>query len=437
MSDFAIQDLLPVRSDYEKTGSALFYEIEKKPWNSNLTVKDTVACLVRNSVLGYSSLLENCRIVAASKEQFRGKNVSKPIEEIDGEWKERYTDDWNRLKKILIEDLSYTEKSIEQMTKIWESSRELNGGLKYVFENSLLVDLPDTISALYEISTLKSDVPANKEKLAEIVGKIRKDKTISINEIRKIKARKTKEKEVDTKKNPDASIIRLPPDISKLEVLKSKWSELNKHVQAINDLNLGIEISFDETPEKLIEKIKKADWEKENRSEINKTLNKFRNYTKKYAKIKNPSDILHAMGNSIQIPSPINFFDEEPDQRAKEMAEFEANIKNESKERQKAWKEWKAKSKSLGKRREEAKECWESVKKLKLEDKCQKIIDEWEEEVRLRNELDQKRNSEMTEETKATFESNATNPERPQSEWEKATMETSIKIPPSKEAETA
>ena len=86
MSDFAIQDLLPVRSDYEKTGSALFYEIEKKPWNSNLTVKDTVACLVRNSVLGYSSLLENCRIVAASKEQFRGKNVSKPIEEIDGEW---------------------------------------------------------------------------------------------------------------------------------------------------------------------------------------------------------------------------------------------------------------------------------------------------------------------------------------------------------------
>lgn len=409
MSDFAVQDLVP-QIPTGQNNSPILWSTDKS-WDSSKSLKDTVHYLIVNSVNSYAHQIENCRIISEAKRIWRGQNITEDIilDEKKGEYKHVKTDDWDKLKTILTEQLPYSAKMLEQMDTIWKSRTTQQGGLRYVFDHVTPIHLPASLTALYEIATLKSSDPENLTTLDKIVESITSNLEISVKEIRDLKSNKISLDEVpQTESSKIQTKLILPRNVEELEKLNENWDRILEHIKGINELSDLIEISFD-NPAEMINQINSLEEEKKKKSEINQVLRDFKSLVKKYIRISKPKDILNLKKPIREDGTTDLSFKEEPvfgyeGITGIKTAELTEEIpRNKRKNYTKS-----VYNKRLGsylslqrnaeKLNNKVDGVWEGVEKYSLESRCQTIIDEWREEVRLKNEARAQRNAEIEKE---------------------------------------
>lgn len=250
-------------------------------WTEHTSAEDTLMFLATNQINSYRALLENCRIMDTAKRLWSGKNET-PVHETDtkGKITTKHVDDWMRFKDTLQEHFGFTDSWIMMMSKVWQNILE-KGSIYYVLNHTAY--LPNSITSLYEISTVKITDTYGERILDSIVKMMREaGNSISLTEIRNIKKRNGAEVQklvTDfVKKDPKLTVtkLKLPSDVSALKKVDEKWKEIEEAINKINGLGL-IQIET-ETPRTLLDAEKKKEEVKERKSHFRfwqKTISQF------------------------------------------------------------------------------------------------------------------------------------------------------------------
>ena len=194
----------------------------------------------------------------------------------EGKFVAKRTDDWSRFRKSLRDNFGLTDSGLTSMTKIWKNYDE-GGSLKKVLETTNL--LPNSQTALYEISTIDESTKDGQQILDTISMEMKRDTNVTLNDIRHIKKTKgitaipvSKAKEVNSLMTTK---LNLPKGDDDLKRLQKDWSKIEEALKKINDLGI-IKIVFD-NPKSIIEKKKAQESEKE----VTKLLTDWKRFIRK------------------------------------------------------------------------------------------------------------------------------------------------------------
>lgn len=271
----AFADLVPAEVQNKITGTELLQT--NGTWTPYTSAQDTLRFLAINQLNSYRAILENCRIISEAQKLWSGRNEVTTWEpNKEGKFVAKRTDDWSRFRKSLRDNFGLTDSGLTSMTKIWKNYDE-GGSLKKVLETTNL--LPNSQTALYEISTIDESTKDGQQILDTISMEMKRDTNVTLNDIRYIKKTKgitaipvSKAKEVNSLMTTK---LNLPKGDDDLKRLQKDWSKIEEALKKINDLGI-IKIVFD-NPKSIIEKKKAQESEKE----VTKLLTDWKRFIRK------------------------------------------------------------------------------------------------------------------------------------------------------------
>jgi hypothetical protein len=270
----AFADLVPAEVQNKITGTELLQT--NGTWTPYTSAQDTLRFLAINQLNSYRAILENCRIISEAQKLWSGRNEVTTWETQEGKFVAKRTDDWSRFRKALRDNFGLTDSGLTSMTKIWKNYDE-GGSLKKVLETTNL--LPNSQTALYEISTIDESTKDGQQILDTISMEMKRDTNVTLNDIRHIKKTKgitaipvSKAKEVNSLMTTK---LNLPKGDDDLKRLQKDWSKIEEALKKINDLGI-IKIVFD-NPKSIIEKKKAQESEKE----VTKLLTDWKRFIRK------------------------------------------------------------------------------------------------------------------------------------------------------------
>ena len=270
----AFADLVPAEVQNKITGTELLQT--NGTWTPYTSAQDTLRFLAINQLNSYRAILENCRIISEAQKLWSGRNEVTTWETHEGKFVAKRTDDWSRFRKSLRDNFGLTDSGLTSMTKIWKNYDE-GGSLKKVLETTNL--LPNSQTALYEISTIDESTKDGQQILDTISMEMKRDTNVTLNDIRYIKKTKgitaipvSKAKEVNSLMTTK---LNLPKGDDDLKRLQKDWSKIEEALKKINDLGI-IKIVFD-NPKSIIEKKKAQESEKE----VTKLLTDWKRFIRK------------------------------------------------------------------------------------------------------------------------------------------------------------
>lgn len=270
----AFADLVPAEVQNKITGTELLQT--NGTWTPYTSAQDTLRFLAINQLNSYRAILENCRIISEGQKLWSGRNEVTTWETHEGKFVAKRTDDWSRFRKSLRDNFGLTDSGLTSMTKIWKNYDE-GGSLKKVLETTNL--LPNSQTALYEISTIDESTKDGQQILDTISMEMKRDTNVTLNDIRYIKKTKgitaipvSKAKEVNSLMTTK---LNLPKGDDDLKRLQKDWSKIEEALKKINDLGI-IKIVFD-NPKSIIEKKKAQESEKE----VTKLLTDWKRFIRK------------------------------------------------------------------------------------------------------------------------------------------------------------
>ena len=270
----AFADLVPAEVQNKITGTELLQT--NGTWTPYTSAQDTLRFLAINQLNSYRAILENCRIISEAQKLWSGRNEVTTWETHEGKFVAKRTDDWSRFRKSLRNNFGLTDSGLTSMTKIWKNYDE-GGSLKKVLETTNL--LPNSQTALYEISTIDESTKDGQQILDTISMEMKRDTNVTLNDIRYIKKTKgitaipvSKAKEVNSLMTTK---LNLPKGDDDLKRLQKDWSKIEEALKKINDLGI-IKIVFD-NPKSIIEKKKAQESEKE----VTKLLTDWKRFIRK------------------------------------------------------------------------------------------------------------------------------------------------------------
>jgi hypothetical protein len=270
----AFADLVPSEVQNKITGTELLQT--NGTWTPYTSAQDTLRFLAINQLNSYRAILENCRIISEAQKLWSGRNEVTTWETQEGKFVAKRTDDWSRFRKALRDNFGLTDSGLTSMTKIWKNYDE-GGSLKKVLETTNL--LPNSQTALYEISTIDESTKDGQQILDTISMEMKRDTNVTLNDIRHIKKTKgitaipvSKAKEVNSLMTTK---LNLPKGDDDLKRLQKDWSKIEEALKKINDLGI-IKIVFD-NPKSIIEKKKAQESEKE----VTKLLTDWKRFIRK------------------------------------------------------------------------------------------------------------------------------------------------------------
>lgn len=270
----AFADLVPSEVQNKITGTELLQT--NGTWTPYTSAQDTLRFLAINQLNSYRAILENCRIISEAQKLWSGRNEVTTWETQEGKFVAKRTDDWSRFRKSLRDNFGLTDSGLTSMTKIWKNYDE-GGSLKKVLETTNL--LPNSQTALYEISTIDESTKDGQQILDTISMEMKRDTNVTLNDIRHIKKTKgitaipvSKAKEVNSLMTTK---LNLPKGDDDLKRLQKDWSKIEEALKKINDLGI-IKIVFD-NPKSIIEKKKAQESEKE----VTKLLTDWKRFIRK------------------------------------------------------------------------------------------------------------------------------------------------------------